>query len=1706
MSSRCALPLLLTLFVLTGPWAVAATTAEVVSLAPGAGSGSPEVLVTAVEPGGLTVTVTIPALESAPLELDGQSFRRLDLPNGGWGGEVGEPALPTLTRLVALPAGSGASARLLDVQMTELGAMRIAPQLPADTDDELAAMPFDAVRYAAAGPRAPAVLVGEPALLRGQRVVPVTFSPLAYDPATGQTAAARRMTVEISFAGRDDRNDPDQTRRSIPESFAAIYEQEVLGYQRDAAVATGPGSYIMICPDNSEVVGIVGKLADWRRRQGYNVLVVTTATTGTTNTAIKNWLQAQYDTLEPPLEFVTLVGDANGAIAVPTWTESYSGYNGEGDHMYTTLEGGDVLADIHIGRLSATSTTQLQLVVDKIFDYETAPVMTDTSWFTAAGLTGDPSTSGASCIYVNQFVKQELLKLSYTRIDTIWSPHFLNQMMASINQGATLFTYRGYLNMSGMSSSHILSLTNGRKLPFAVILTCGTGSFQSETTCRSEAFLRATGGGGVAAIGTATLGTSTRHNNCMFIGITDGVINSGDQRVGPSLTRGKLNMYRNFQVNEPNRVWIFSTWNNLMGDPATAIYTGVPAALDVTYPAQVSLGANALPVSVLRGGIPVAGARVAVFQAGTVRDVAYTDAAGQALLALAGAAAGDVFVTAFGNNLLAHLGQVAVGDVTRSLDVVAVAIQEVSGNGDQLANPGEVLDLQVQLANNGTSGVTGASATLNAIGPHVTVLDGTAEYGTVPAGQTAWGTYRVEVQAAAVGGETAPLRLAASGSGESWVGLVTLPVHGPRGALGAMTYSGPGGSLDPGESGQVSFALANVGDLGAGGVTATLVCASEWVTVTDAEGAWGAIPAGESRGQLDTFALAIAADCLPGHLTSLTLHLAFADGGTQVLEYPVVIGTAAAGDPTGPCAYGYWAFDNTDSHPLAPAYSWFELSGIGANVGISDTGRHDDDTRTVALPFAFAYYGETYDRISICSNGWLSFGATSLLFYRNWMLPADGTPDAMVAAFWTDLANGQVLTYHDTAQHRFVVQWEAFGNYTGSSYSGNCTFQILLYDPAHHPTDTGDGLIVVQYKNVTIYAPPPETNYFTTGIQNRPRTVGLTYAYGNHYAGGAATVQPGRAIAFRPVRAQTQGQLAGEVRNQSGGGTPISGATVSVLGSGRQLATAVDGRFQGGVPVGTWDIAVWHDSFAPDTTYGVTVVENEVATVDFDLADIRGPYFVGTTQVSDTADTAGPYVIESRLTDHTGVATRFLHYTSSSLGGPYTVALTVIDEATGLCAASIPGQPSGTRVQYWLSAADMVGNASRDPVAAPWPPYNFMVAEVAIIEDGGCESADGWTVDLEGSDTATAGVWEHGVPIGTWYNGQPVQPDGDHTPPPGVNCWFTGQHTSGESAGYNDVDNGHTTLTSPVYELAGAGTVQVSYYRWFSNDLGFSPGEDPWIVDVSNDGGQSWTGLESTLVSNNSWQPVSFVLNDLFTVPDRLRLRFRAEDYGGGSLVEAAVDDLRIAASLVVADLLPPAVQVTGPAAGTQHSQGHLLPVAWQADDDVGVVHARVWLSLDGGQSFDLLLAEGPLAGEIAWTIDVPPGEPSYAGRIRVQVLDAAQRQATAESAQDFFILTGPTAAPVPSQLRLVQNHPNPFNPRTVIAYDLPRAQAVELRVYDLQGKLVATLVKGEQAAGRHEVVWQGLDDRGGQAASGMYLYRLTTADGEQVRKMTLLK
>jgi len=117
----------------------------------------------------------------------------------------------------------------------------------------------------------------------------------------------------------------------------------------------------------------------------------------------------------------------------------------------------------------------------------------------------------------------------------------------------------------------------------------------------------------------------------------------------------------------------------------------------------------------------------------------------------------------------------------------------------------------------------------------------------------------------------------------------------------------------------------------------------------------------------------------------------------------------------------------------------------------------------------------------------------------------------------------------------------------------------------------------------------------------------------------------------------------------------------------------------------------------------------------------------------------------------------------------------------------------------------------------------------------------------------------------------------------------------------------------------------------------------------------------------------------------------------------------------------------------------------------------------------------------------------------------------TAAAMNDFPLETGPGSSSVPSAdqsiVTILGNHPNPFNPATTISYRLGKPTRTSLRIYDLSGRLVRSLIVGqEQSAGSYDFTWQGRNDAGQAVPSGTYLYRLDAGTHSQSRRLMLLK
>lgn len=237
-------------------------------------------------------------------------------------------------------------------------------------------------------------------------------------------------------------------------------------------------------------------------------------------------------------------------------------------------------------------------------------------------------------------------------------------------------------------------------------------------------------------------------------------------------------------------------------------------------------------------------------------------------------------------------------------------------------------------------------------------------------------------------------------------------------------------------------------------------------------------------------------------------------------------------------------------------------------------------------------------------------------------------------------------------------------------------------------------------------------------------------------------------------------------------------------------------------------------------------------------------------------------------------------------GGAYqSTALTLVSGND--YTATLPDALCESSPQFYLSAEGDGGTTVTLPANAPIGVFSATVGVINTTFSDDMELNLGWQVNVAGDDTATTGVWTRVNP-----NGTAAQPEDDNSDP-GVTAWVTGQGAVGGGVGDNDVDGGKTTLYSPLLDLSAVGSATISYYRWYSNDAGGSPNADTFTVEISNGG--PWTLVETVGPAGpgtgGGWIYYEFDVESLVALSGAVRVRFTASDTGGGSIIEAGVDD-----------------------------------------------------------------------------------------------------------------------------------------------------------------------------------------------------------------------
>ncbi|MGQ9678137.1 MAG: C25 family cysteine peptidase [bacterium] len=887
-------------------------------------------------------------------------------------------------------------------------------------------------------------------------------------------------------------------------------------------------------------VPIVKPLAEWKTKKGVRAKVVPLSEVGSTPAQIQSYIRNAYQNWPMRPEFVLLVGSPS---QIPS-------YNGTTDCYYGDMVG-DYKMEISVGRFFATNARECSTMVAKVIAYEKPDLQTIDTLYFLKGTTVVREDQPSDPYYQpdSRLVRSLWENAGYALTESLLNlqGHSSSDVNAAGTGGRMFITYRGQgvgTWWSPFNSVTPANWDNGAKLPVVVAGTCMTIDL-STGGVYGDLFVRAgtpsTLGGVLAYFGTTSSGShiSDRRSAC-FLGFFTALFQEGEYRLGPATLRGRFWVDSLFHEQTRYQEW------NLLGDPELGVWTGVPKMVTVVFDSVIEMVPQVMTVAVLQNGSPVGGVPVCLSMDSTIYAVETTDTQGEAHITVNPGHIGMMDIVVSGRNILPFEGRVRV--IASGVPFIVTAgssLDDYEGNHDGIINPGERFRLTVSLKNVGGRTANGVNGLFRTASGLVRIVDSISAYGTLAPDSTRAGDpFELWVDSLVAEGFVIPATvLVRDEAGDSWNCPIDLTIRAGSLRLSSALFldSPPGGNsngkVGQMESGRLQIALINQGGGNLDRVHGIITCLDTNVGVIDSTGFYGRIECGEiNRGEVDRFAISSGPN-LPRNQPVRFLVRVWGDGGTyrysDTFSFELPGEEGGTSEPTGPDAYGYWCYDDTDTTSgQAPVYEWHELTPPGPGVVIPVVSDSDAATVTLPLPFTFQYYGIRDSFISICSNGFLALCYTNYRRGYNRPIPDTAGPPWMIAPFWDDLnpdesrnGYGTAYQYYDTLNHRLILEFKDFAHYNQPNIRES--FQVVLYDPLYYPTPTGDGEIIFLYQRVAL------GSSCTVGIEDGTETRGVQYLYNNTYHPTAAYLQANRAIKFttNPPRGhQTPWLLLREVR------------------------------------------------------------------------------------------------------------------------------------------------------------------------------------------------------------------------------------------------------------------------------------------------------------------------------------------------------------------------------------------------------------------------------------------------------------------------------------------------------------------------------------------------------------------------------------------------
>lgn len=795
----------------------------------------------------LSIDFNTPKLQSSVVKAGDARYATLTMDGYDNSTKVGFPSLPELTKLIEIPLCDEVNVHIVSADYEEYDAAALNVLYPVMPCQEsypksyTGERPFnkDEAVY-----RTDAFYTSQPEVVTAHKIgtmrdvnmANVVVSPVAYNPVTDKIRVYSRIEVEITYGNANIPATLEMKDKYYSPLFHAAKEAVINPMNTRNEFNIAPIKYLIIAnnmfANNEQLLSFV----NWKKRIGYLVEVANTSTIGTTTTAIKNYIKAEYTnaTAENPAPtFVLLVGDI---AQVPTFTGTTDNSH-KTDLYYATWTTGDNLPDCYYGRFSAQNVSQLLPQIEKTLMYEQY-TMPDPSYLGKAVLIAgtdnnwSPTHANGQINYIfNNYINTTSATHNYT---TVYK-HLYNcsSQAAAIRQeigagcGWANYTAHGSEDGwydPGFSCSQVASMNNADKYGFMIGNCCLSSKFDV-SECFAEAVLRAANKGAVGYVGGSNstywdedyywavgFRSSVNANptyNANYLGAYDKLFHTHGENhdvwatsITGYMTAGNLTV----EGTSSSRKLYYWEIYHLMGDPSLKPYMGIPSIMSVEATDAIVVGSTSYEVH----AAPYA--YVALTHNNELVAAAFTDASGHATLTFSSINTPGVYELAVSaQNHIQFFKTVQV--IAPTGPYVAVSFSSLSEFSTP--QPGSTVYMNVALTNYGVAAASNVTTTLSSSHPGVSILQNSVIDNSIAANATSThnNAFTIVLPADAQDGDMIPFVITTTFGNETSTKNFMITVVAPKMSIENVVLQNTNGttSFAPGDMANVTVTYANIG-------------------------------------------------------------------------------------------------------------------------------------------------------------------------------------------------------------------------------------------------------------------------------------------------------------------------------------------------------------------------------------------------------------------------------------------------------------------------------------------------------------------------------------------------------------------------------------------------------------------------------------------------------------------------------------------------------------------------------------------------------------------------------------------------------------------------------------------------------------------------------------------------------------------------------